>query len=142
MLSRGSYLRPESFGVSYNGFSQYLPSALCCLILSDYTNDDEKSFLAEGKASEMLGNVFLALPPLRGGWNDLKTQVLSLSYLAPLFTRNINLAGGDQKVSELEMPECFADSWFLRNCLHAWALALLICQQDKTHVCRLFPQAQ
>lgn len=54
MLSRGSYLRLESFGVSYNSFSQCLPSALRCLILSDCKNDDGKCFLAEGKTSEML----------------------------------------------------------------------------------------
>lgn len=102
----------------------------------------ENFFLAEGKTSEMLWNVFLALPSLRGGWNDLKTQVLSLSYLAPLFTRSLNLAGGDWNVSELEMPECLADSWLLWNCLRALALALVICQQGKTQVCQLFPRAQ
>ena len=141
MLSHGSYLRPESFGVSYNNFSPCLPSALCCLILSDCKNDDE-IFFCEGKTTEMLWNVFPALPPFCGGWNNLKAQALSLSYLAPLFTWILNLAGGVWKVSELEMPECLADLWLLQNCLCAWALALCICQQGKTHVCQLFPWAQ
>lgn len=138
-LSRGSYLRPEGFGVSYNSFTQGLPSALRCLLLLNCENDDWNFFLAEGKTSEILRNVFLALSPLHGGWNDLKTEVLSLFYLAPLFRRILNLPGGDWKVSQLEMPECLA-VWLLQICLHAWVLALLFYQQGKTRVCQLFPR--
>lgn len=102
----------------------------------------ENVFLQRGKHQRCYEMCSWCFPLLCGGWNDLKPQALSLSYLAPLFSRILNLAGRHWKVSELEMPECLADLWLLRNCLRAWVLALLIRQQGKTHVCQLFPRAQ